>query len=248
MSLDFRLIVEETLGEKAPPPESYAQGVCEDKWAADYLDGSGWDYQHIPTERDYPAVILILESPHLKEFERSPDGEIVQVGPAAGFENGETGYRILHFLCPLYVRKSPRYVPGMPIFLINAVQHQCSLNRRLTKEIKAQRDQVFIAAWNRGGKDDFKARLRSIYKNGDIVVNACTGEKEQRDKEQRDEENLKLIVEAGVAETINGSDERRVVDRQWRRSDKQIQVISDIGTCHPSSLWFERGEPVWTVP
>lgn len=102
------------------------------------------------------CVLLILESPHTSEFDASP-------GPA----KGSTGRNIARYL---------RQVPGLQdkgdfgLLLVNAVQFQCSL-RRPTSEV---RDAVFIEVWGSGGRADFEARLRTLYRDGDYVANCCT--------------------------------------------------------------------------
>lgn len=243
MTLDFRSIVEDALGTNAPDASTYAQGTCGDQWIADCLDGGRWDYRPIPSQRNEPAVLLILESPHIDEFSRQDDGTFQPIGPAAGFGRGKTGYRIHTFLRQRYLHRHPRYAPGMPIYLVNAVQYQCSLARKLTKKVTKERDTVFTATWQRGGMDDFITRLSSYYRPGDMVVNACTG-----NKKQAAARNLKLIVEIGVVAALDDVDGRNAVDKTWGTSNKSIRVISDMGIHHPSSKCFERMAPIWTVP
>jgi hypothetical protein len=103
-----------------------------------------------------PCVLLVLESPHTSEFGASP-------GPA----KGSTGRNIVRYL---------RQVPGLQdkgdfgLVLVNAVQFQCSLGRR-TSEV---RDAVFFDIWTTGGRTDFETRFRTLYRDGDCVINCCT--------------------------------------------------------------------------
>jgi hypothetical protein len=103
-----------------------------------------------------PAVILILESPHIDEF-------VGQMGPAMG----PTGKNIARYV---------RLVPGLdamgalPLILVNAVQYQCSLGQKTER----YRDKVFLAVWKEGGREDFAQRMRQTYRPSDTVVCACT--------------------------------------------------------------------------
>jgi hypothetical protein len=236
-SLDFQWIVEGAFGPGQVPPSDYARIPCGDRWVFPCLDGPRWHYRPIPVRRDHSAVLLILESPHRSEFKRE-DGKFVAIGPAAGFGRGGTGYRIHEFLAGRYLRLLNRCRPDIPIYLVNAVQYQCSLNLKpLNKSI---RDWVFICAWENGGREDFVARLSRYYRDGDIVINACTGTKEQEDSV-----NLKMLVEEAVISVLHDRDGRSPFQVIWKT---ERTVISDLGIYHPSSSWFENSEPVWQRP
>lgn len=103
-----------------------------------------------------PCVLLILESPHISEFDELP-------GPA----KGHTGKNIVRYL---------QQVPGLHdkesfgLILLNAVQYQCSLGRA-TSEV---RDEVFMKVWTSGGSTNFESRFRAICRDGDCVANCCT--------------------------------------------------------------------------
>ncbi|GLR81506.1 hypothetical protein HUE56_24120 (plasmid) [Azospirillum oryzae] len=241
--LEFNEIVEDSLGSRAPNSCEYAQVICEDKWINGCSNGKMWNYAQIPNARNYISVIVILESPHIEEFNRQIDGTFVQVGPAAGFKRGRSGYRIQKFLENRYLSLIPNYKINTPLFLVNAVQYQCSLNRKLTEAIAVERDKVFKAVWERGGCCNFVERLSSYYQPGDIVVNACTG-----NKKQDAATNLKLTVEAGIIAALEGKDGREATNKLWGNSKKDIRVISDIGIHHPSSKCFERQPPIWILP
>ena len=103
-----------------------------------------------------PAVVLVLESPHVREFAN-------EVGPA----QGTTGTNIARYL---------EMVPGLGaagshgLILVNAIQFQCSLGCAT----KLHRDRIFLTAWRRGGRDDLCERIQRIYRSGDTLVCACT--------------------------------------------------------------------------
>lgn len=105
---------------------------------------------------DLACVLLILESPHKAEFLGAPE-------PA----KGGTGAKITGYVDEVEFLRSAR---GSGLVLINAVQFQCSLGRP-TSEF---RDEVFNDVWRHGGDEDFKRRIRTLHRDGDVIVNCCT--------------------------------------------------------------------------
>jgi hypothetical protein len=103
-----------------------------------------------------PALILILESPHVDEYIDEP-------GPAKGF-TGEMIRQHLSSAIDLTGRLS------FGVVLMNAIQYQCSLGSNTA----VYRDRVFRAAWVQGGKEEFQARLLATVEPGDLVMNCCT--------------------------------------------------------------------------
>lgn len=103
-----------------------------------------------------PCLILVLESPHIDEFVDAP-------GPAKGF----TGEMIRKYLPDAF---EPNGRGGYGLILLNAIQHQCSLGSNTV----VYRDRIFRAVWAEGGKENFQARLQSVLKPGDQVMNCCT--------------------------------------------------------------------------
>lgn len=101
------------------------------------------------------CLILVLESPHIKEFVGIP-------GPA----RGHTGAMIRQHL--LAAIKIPCQI-NVGLILLNAKQYQCSLGN-----IKSYRDKIFRAVWEAGGQEDFTQRLLSTYRSGDVLLNCCT--------------------------------------------------------------------------
>jgi hypothetical protein len=105
---------------------------------------------------DHACVLLVLESPHVEEFIGEP-------GPA----KGATGEMIRQYLPT---------VLGLPniqdhgLLLVNAIQHQCSLGTNT----KVYRDRIFRAVWTNGGESDFRNRIASWFRSGDVLVNCCT--------------------------------------------------------------------------
>lgn len=106
-------------------------------------------------------VILVMESPHTAEFEKNG----TPIGPA----NGPTGVNIRRLLQRVLGKARP-VNENSELVLMNAVQYQCSLGE-LPKQ---HRDAVFLAVWSTGGKEDFRKRLKDVFRQGDLVINACT--------------------------------------------------------------------------
>jgi hypothetical protein len=113
----------------------------------------------VSERRDRRRVILILESPHLREFS-------VPGAPAPA--RGSTGANIRRYLSEV---EGLGDVGGYNLILMNPVQYQCSLG---ASPIDARRVKIFTSTWNRSGAADFVRRLRSYYAAGDRVVNCCT--------------------------------------------------------------------------
>ena len=139
--------------ESRPCPDQYVGLVGEIR------DEKKFSRKPISSRPDKPALILILESPHIKEF----DEKLGSPGPA----KGPTGTNIAKYITEVYGLENAY---EMPLLLINAVQYQCSLG----KPTKEHRDEVFQKTWEGGGRSDFVDRMSKIYQKGDILVCACT--------------------------------------------------------------------------
>lgn len=131
--------------------------------------------------RHQPCVLLILESPHIREYVGDP-------GPA----KGSTGISIANRLQRAIGREFPE---EFGLLLINAIQFQCSLG--LPTIVK--RDEVFIEMWKKGGRDDFIKRLRSLFLPGDVIVNACT-----RGSVHRPADQLRTHVQQAIEASLPG--------------------------------------------
>lgn len=127
------------------------------------------------------CLLLVLESPHVSEFDNDP-------GPA----KGTSGKNIAKFL---------RQVRGLESFgdhgliLINAIQYQCSLGFA-TDEF---RDRVFTELWNTGGREDFISRLTRLYKAGDTLVNCCT-----KGAANIPSNELRVLVQSAICHALLG--------------------------------------------
>ena len=149
----------------ATPPADYVRETCPDQYV-------GMLHQLKSNAIDFPCrqlaeascfngkmAILILESPHTREF-------VKPVGPAKG-STGRLIRLYLHEILSAY----DNYDFG--IFLVNAIQNQCSLGR--SPKRYPYRDVVFKTAWNSYGQADFIRRLSSLANVREaLVINACT--------------------------------------------------------------------------
>ena len=172
--------------------------VCPDQYVGQISDLNAPGNRDFPVRQpaharpnDQPAVLLILESPHVDEFGRTP-------GPAGGV----TGRNIRAYLQMVL---STLAVSGYGLILMNAIRYQCSLGA----DTSYYRNVVFTEVWNSFGQANFRKRLRLTYREGDLVVNACT-----------------------MGENLNPNDElRRLVERAIL---DVVRRPSDLRTYHPS--------------
>jgi len=145
------------------PPEDYIREPCPDQYVGslDELDEDSKDFlcrevAELAISVD-KRIILILESPHRKEF-------VPPFGPA----KGSTGALVRKHLRKILVTRASAC---FGLFLVNAIQNQCSLGH----SPKKYRDAVFQRAWDLYGREDFIRRLRALADGHQVlVINACT--------------------------------------------------------------------------
>jgi len=141
-----------------------------------------------------PCLIMILESPHIDEFNGA-------LGPAKGF----TGEMIRQHL------RQSISLPNLEDFgliLVNAVQYQCSLG----VSTERYRDSIFRAAWDAGGRLNFGERIKQLVRTGDVVVNCCT-----KGNDFAINTPLRSLVETEVRRVLPGIRSiRRMHPASWR--------------------------------
>ncbi len=119
------------------------------------------DKKHITTSH---RIIIILESPHVDEF----NGE----GDANGPAYGKTGTNIKNLLL-MFRGLTGRLKKGntYSLILMNAIQYQCSMGWSAGAFTK----KIFNQCWKDFGEKDFKVRVRNLnISETDILINACT--------------------------------------------------------------------------
>ena len=125
---------------------------------------------------DFPTIVIVLESPHISEFDYNGHRAI---GPASG----NTGNNIYKQFCEsivyyMTIEKNGKKTYSVKrgdietnvycVALVNAVQFQCSLGDLSDKQ---RRDRIFLAAFKKEQKD-FITRLARY--DPTIIINACT--------------------------------------------------------------------------
>lgn len=140
------------------------------------------DLQSIPKVKKIPKIIVVLESPHVDEYEAKPckkdEGrncpcrDYVRPAPARGM----TGRNIKHYLPKIFDCEEFK---TYKIALINPIQYQCSLG-----DLKSGlKDEIFARLIKMPRyKKCFRERFAHVYDPGkDIVVNCCTDKLKNKD-------------------------------------------------------------------
>lgn len=162
---------------------------CADQWVGDVeLKSTGFQYlsasdnkfsrrknlDDMPTTMPINRLIIVLESPHVDEFEFCDN---FQAHSAIGPANGKTGVNIRNFLQNAtqefsalnFAELNDRFA----LILMNSIQYQCSLGNQLNNTpSRRNRDMVFRACWVRA-KQDFCERLSRYLTERTLVINAC---------------------------------------------------------------------------
>lgn len=167
---------------------------------------------------DAPIVILVLESPHTDEF-------VGTTGPAKG-DTGKNIRTLFGEVCNL------RQCLGegiYPLVLINAIQYQCSLGYAT----ECFRDKVFAEVWNQGGKCDFQSRIKAIFREGDVIINACTaGKKTPQNRvlveNALTELDLVQLIMAKVEHPANWARRRNIALKQQQNPNYGWTVIKSV--------------------
>lgn len=176
------------------PPSNFVLERCPDQYVGllqnlnccskDFACRLPTDISPLPDKR----VLLIIESPHKKEF-------AAPFGPA----KGTTGELIRRYLREIIASLASE---DFGLFLMNAIQYQCSLGH----PPKNFRDVVFPEVWHQYGRDDFIQRLRALacgYET--LVINACTKGRIKDPKLM-----LRQLVEDGIYEGLRRASDIRI--------------------------------------
>lgn len=108
--------------------------------------------------------IVVLESPHIDEFDKNGNGKVPLVND--GYFKEKFADLLSKSNLNIQLNKYYKY----KIYLVNAIQYQCSLGY----PTEYYRDYVFLYYWNRK-KADFENRLNAIINSKTIaIINLCT--------------------------------------------------------------------------
>lgn len=202
--MDFKDIAQNAMLEMAKKP--IETKLCPDQYVG-LIDAFANDTSEFPN-RDPIAerpdsincVIMILESPHIYEF-------CNELGPA----KGKTGSLIRTKI--LEVKGLPTY-SKYGLILMNAIQNQCSLGY----PTNCYRDDIFIAAWKNGAKEDFIRRLNEAFRPDDVIINFCT--------KGNNKEELRRLVHRSIP-SIKRKVLRRTHPSSWY-SSRNRELIWDL--------------------
>lgn len=164
----FSKIAKVASSENATTIDNICTKKCEDQWIS--IERKNGDYKlkrdKNPSKgADDPCFILILESPHRDEFSGSQRPQ-----PA----NGMTGKKIQKYFMKTMAKQIENNTKCY-VYLINAIQYQCTLGLTAKKR-GSIKEEIFHAAWCSFGKADFQERLTELL-NKDLncyIINACT--------------------------------------------------------------------------
>lgn len=114
--------------------------------------------------QNLPLFIIILESPHIDEFNTNG----IAIGPAQGSTGNNIRSLLIQLLQPQTVYLQRKY----RLMLVEAIPYQCSNNTSPIDRTNTNR--LFKKMWrNYGGKIDFENRINQY--RPDVILNACTG-------------------------------------------------------------------------
>lgn len=161
-------------------------------------------------------IVIVLESPHKDEY----INEYQFIAPALG----KTGDNLQGQFIPVLKNTLANLgTVNYNVFLVNAVQYQCSNGDVLTsknREINPNRlrtDSIWEWFWEKGGSEDFKRRINLVLPY--MVINACTGN-------INDENSIKNKLQKSINECCD---------------NECCDNVKLFKTPHPSSDHFKEG-------
>ena len=133
-------------------------------------NGNSWQLCNLgrtATSYSSDTIVVVLESPHIDEFDINGRGRYPLVNDLRMKRNFGALIDDATKRGILVLNQSKRY----SIYLMNAIQYQCSLGL----PTKYYRDYVFMYYWNHPS-NDFKERLKKIVakNNVEAIINLCT--------------------------------------------------------------------------
>lgn len=204
-------------------------------------------------------LAIVLESPHVKEFDKSGIG----IKPAQGY----TGSNLKEYLPGLIeqLNLDTKLNGVYEVQLINAIQYQTSLGLNT----KIFRDRIWLSCWFFGGSDAFFKRIEGY--QPDIIINLCTqgshdddiivNLKQIKAKTVINKEYLETIIKSLIfnkdgsitKDTVEVYSKRWLIDKKNYTLNGFVQTILDkykedqkdvilIKGIHPSSNKFSESD------
>lgn len=146
----------------------------------DELKSSSYNDRFINLESNLPSIVIILESPHDKEYNYA-DGMLIPIAPAQG-DTGE--YIHDEIIDVLYLIEDKEVIfnnnQEYRLIIVNPVPCQTSLHfihrQPIKSSYKTLRDKVWTTLWEHDIdiKEDFKKTLVKL--NPYVIINACTAD------------------------------------------------------------------------
>lgn len=143
----------------------------------DILLNSSFDDALIESNYKNKTIAIILESPHIDEYESNTD-KLTPIGPA----QGQTGKKIEKNIDKLIARLKEFNIlednHNYRIIILNAVNFQTSLHfiheKPLNNYYRELRDKIWIKMWSEVPqiKNEFLKQIESLKKDS-IIINAC---------------------------------------------------------------------------
>lgn len=206
-------------------------------WSLNYIGNiTNYNNQH-------ENFIVILESPHIDEFDQSGNGIRPLKNDKYFIEKfGELLNKSINFNNKL--TQTTKYT----VYLVNAIQYQCSLGY----PTEYYRDYVFLYYWERK-KQDFMDRLKKIINSKTIgIINLCTKGSHKMvhqiyDKKSNTYHNMYKVCGVRFINKVYGLSQSNInslnslVDESIKTviTNSFYQIIYTIGN-HPSSWHSNR--------
>lgn len=120
-----------------------------------------------------PGIIIVLESPHIGEFDSKGKGLLPLQNDKLFIEKF---YQAFSTSKNLSTANTLNTTQSYSVYLINAIQYQCSLGL----PTECYRDYIFLYYWETM-YSDFEKRLQSVINDNTIaIINLCTKGKHSR--------------------------------------------------------------------
>ena len=159
------------------------------------------------------VIVVILESPHIHEFDENTNGRI---GPASG----NTGKRIRSYISDYFESK----FDSCTLALVNVVQYQCSIGRLSTSMERYRKNKVVRAMFGCDVVKDCFMRMVGLFNiDKDVFLVACGKGNWFKDKSKN--------LDAQVVELLNRIGARNVIalgyhPSRWPRFSPENKVAT----------------------